>query len=380
LGRGRAHAAYVERGCGVGFWRLGSGRVTGGAVGMMLGMRRGSVTVLVAVVVAAVLGAPTLAGETGASDLLQRYEPVLLFHPEEDWAPSRVESYLGVARVERQVGKGLWALVAPPLPTASIGCVLDPCYRLNLPCALRGGVRCYEDQADAAGWREPVVYGTVAAVPASASPPPGFTQRPRYLLHYWLFYGFDDWHSIHRRLWQTHEADWESITVGIGADDRPQFAAYSEHCSGSVRPWSAVATRGGSHPVAYVALGSHANWFSSATVKTNFSECIKGGRTAAAATKAARLVRLAQERVLDRMGSAHASGPSDLPGVTPLQLIELVPATTAWARFPGRWGEGQILWIGSKPRSLTTVAQGYGPGTPRWGATSVSASWHPATG
>ena len=79
----------------------------------------------------------------------------------------------------------------------------------------------------------PVVYGTVASVPASAPPPPGFTQRPRYLLHYWLFYAFDDWHSAHKRLWQTHEGDWESITVGIGSDGAPQFAAYSEHCWGA---------------------------------------------------------------------------------------------------------------------------------------------------
>jgi hypothetical protein len=225
-----------------------------------------------------------------------------------------------------------------------------------------------------------VVYGTVAIVPPSAAAPPGLTQPARYLLHYWLFYAFDDWHSAHRRLWQTHEGDWESITVGIGADNAALFAAYSEHCSGSVRPWKTVTTRGGTHPVAYVALGSHANWFSSATENTGFSECIKGGLTGAAASKAARLVRLAQERIVDRMGTAHPSGPLAMPGVTPLQLIKLAPATTAWARFPGRWGEGQILWVGSKPRSLTTVTQGYGPGTPHWGATTVSALWHPATG
>jgi hypothetical protein len=220
----------------------------------------------------------------------------------------------------------------------------------------------------------------VTPVPGSAAPPPGFTERPRYLVHYWLFYAFDDWHSAHDRLWQTHEGDWESITVGIGVDGAPQFAAYSEHCSGTIRPWKAVTIRGGTHPVAYVALGSHANWFSSATAKTGFGECIKGGITGAAATKAARLVRLAQESIVDRMGTAHATGPAGMPGVTALQVVELKPAATAWARFPGRWGEGQILWLGSRPRSLTTVTQGYGPGTPRWNATTVSASWHPATG
>jgi hypothetical protein len=313
------------------------------------------------------------------SGLLSLYEPVLFFHPDEDWAPVTAESYLATARVERQVGKGLWSVVPPPVPTASIGCTLTPCFRLNLPCRLRGGYACYQ-QSRQIDWTQPVVYGAVVQVPASAAPPPGFTVRPRYLVHYWLFYDVDDWHSAHKRLWQVHEGDWESITVGVGASGAPQFAAYSEHCSGTVRPWAAVTKRGGTHPVAYVALGSHANWFSSATSNTRFGECIKSGVTGAAVRKATRLVRLAQEQIVDRMGTAHASGPEGLAGVVPLQLIEVNPAASTWARFPGRWGEGQILWLGSKPRSLTTVSQGFGASTPRWGATTVAASWHPATG
>jgi hypothetical protein len=223
-----------------------------------------------------------------------------------------------------------------------------------------------------------VLYGRVVSVPPSAPPPPGFADRPAFLVHYWLFYDFDDWHSLRNRLWQTHEGDWESITVGVGADGAAQFAAYSEHCSGSVRPWGAVTKRGGTHPVAYVALGSHANWFSAASSPTRFAECIKGGLAGAAAAKAAAFVKLAQEQIADRMGAAHPSGPPGMAGVTPLQLVALDPATTTWARFPGRWGEGQILWLGSKPRSFTTVSQGYGPATPNWNAATVAASWHPA--
>jgi hypothetical protein len=336
--------------------------------------------------VAAAVAAPGLADPTATAavpqplDLLTLYEPVLLFHPEEDWAPEAPETYLQTARVERHVGKGQWSTIPPPLPTSNAGCTLSPCFRLNLPCALRGGDACYQQQARQTDWNHPILYGTVAQVPATAAPLPGFTQTPRYLVHYWLFYAFDDWHSARKRLWQTHEGDWESITVGVGADGAPQFAAYSEHCSGSIRPWTGVTVRGGTHPVAYVALGSHANWFASAASNTRFGECIKGGLSGAAAAKAASLVRLAQENVVDRMGSAHAMGPAGLSGVTPLELIQLNPATTTWARFPGRWGEGQILWLGSKPRSVTTVSQGSGPGTPRWGATTVSGSWHPATG
>ncbi|MGZ4335226.1 MAG: hypothetical protein ACXVRJ_13285 [Gaiellaceae bacterium] len=313
------------------------------------------------------------------SELLQRYEPVLLFHPQEEWAPQTVESYLQLARVERQVSKGSWSPVPPPFPTSTVGCTVSPCLRLDLPCALRSGVACYRQQQQT-DWQHPVVYGTVTVVPPNAPPPPGFTVPPKLLLHYWLFYAFDDWHSARSRLWQTHEGDWESITVGLAADNTPLFAAYSEHCSGTVMPWRAVTKRATTHPVAYVALGSHANWFSASAANTRFGECIKGGLTGAAAARAATIVRLAQEQVVDRMGTAHPLGPPGVAGVAPLGLVELQPAATAWARFPGRWGEGQILWLGSKPRSLTTVSQGYGPSTPRWGATTVAATWHPGTG
>lgn len=332
------------------------------------------------VVLAAIVVSTAPAAVPTPDELLARYEPVLLFHPDEDWAPESVDSYLARARIEKQTAKGVWAPVPPPLPTSTLGCALSPCYRLNLPCSLRSGDACYEQQASQTDWTAPVVYGRVVPVPATAPLPPGITQRPALLVHYWLFYDFDDWHSLHSRLWQTHEADWESITVGVDQAGTAEFAAYSEHCSGTVRPWAAVTKRGGTHPVAYVALGSHANWFTASTSSTRFTECVKGGLAGTAAAKAASFVRLAQDQVVDRMGSAHPLGPPAMPGVTPLQIESLDPAATAWARFPGRWGEGQILWLGSKPRSLTTVSQGYGPGTPNWSAATVAASWHPATG
>jgi hypothetical protein len=330
------------------------------------------------IMVVLVSAAVATAAAPAPAELLQLYEPVLLFHPDEDWAPEPVDAYLQRARVEKQTAKSVWTPVPPPLPTSNVGCASSPCYRLDLPCVLRAGDACYEQQAEHTNWSHPVVYGRVVAVPQSAPTPPGITQRPAFLVHYWLFYDFDDWHSPHGRLWQTHEGDWESITIGVDSAGAAIFAAYSEHCSGTVLPWAAVTKRAGTHPVAYVALGSHANWFSPAVSATRFTECLKGGLAGAAAAKAASLVRLAQDRIVDRMGTAHPLGPAGLAGVTPLEVVPLDPASAPWTHFPGRWGEGQILWLGSRPRSFTTVSQGYGPGTPNWNAVTVAASWHPA--
>jgi hypothetical protein len=306
----------------------------------------------------AVLTAPAAAGAGNTpAQLLDRYQPVLYFHPSEDWAPQTVERYLARARIEQS-----------PL-------------RLNLPCVLRSGYACYHRLALAdTSWRAPVVYATIGPVPASMPLPPGQTTRPRLLLHYWLFYAVDDWHSLDDRLWQLHEGDWESITVGLDASQTPIFAAYSEHCSGTIAPWSAVTKRGGTHPVAYVALGSHANWFSPSASKTRFAECLRSGAGGLAKAKLAAAIRVAEDEVVDRMGTAHASGPPGLPGVTPMTLIRLRTGTASWMRFAGRWGEGQIVWLGKTPRAVTTIARGTAPGTPNWFAAKVASAWHPAAG
>jgi hypothetical protein len=302
-------------------------------------------------------GAPT--------DLLQTYAPVLYFHASENWAPEKTEAFLGDARVEKQASQGTWRTFGGPLPTSTAGCTSTPCYRLNLPCPLHGGVACYlKIPVRATQWQHPVVYGRVIATATG------------YLVRYWLFYEFDDWHSLRSRLWQAHEGDWESISVGVDKSGAPQFAAYSQHCSGTVRSWATVEKRGGTHPVAYVALGSHANYFTNQPSSTRFSECFKQGLTGKAGAVATRIIDLAQEKIVDRTGTAHPLGPAGLAGVTPLTLVALDPAAVAWARFPGRWSEGQLLWFGTVPRSFTSVSQGYGPATPHWSSTSIPSLWH----
>jgi hypothetical protein len=306
--------------------------------------------------------------------LLQSYEPALYFHPSEDWAPEPVETFLTDAHLEKQVAKRSWKAASQPLPTSNSGCTLSPCYRLNLPCLLRGGDACYERMPVRAGeWQHPVVYGRVVAVPPNSPPAPGFAAPPKYLVRYWLFYEFDDYHTLHRRMWQAHEGDWESISVAIGADGQPQFAAYSQHCSGSVRSWAAVEKRGTTHPVAYVALGSHANYFTNRPNSTRFTECLRSGTGSATVT---RIAQLAQEKIVDRTGTAHPLGPPGTPGTTALAVIPVDPATDSWARFPGRWSEGQLLWLGTTPRRLTSVSQGDGPATPHWTSTAIPSLWH----
>ena len=90
-------------------------------------------------------------------DLLQTYAPVLYFHANENWAPESTDAFLADARVEKQGATGTWKPVPASLPTSTAGCTLTPCYRLNLPCPLHGGVALLPEDAGplATQWQQP---------------------------------------------------------------------------------------------------------------------------------------------------------------------------------------------------------------------------------
>ena len=328
----------------------------------------------------AAAGSARPAAALDSAALLARFQPVLYFHAAEDWAPETAETFVGRAKVEKQVSRDSWRAQAGPPPTSNTGCTLSPCYRLNLPCRLHDGDACYERDSTVAAWKRAVVYGRVLEVPPGSPPPPGLTTPPAYLVRYWFFYDFDDYRTARERLWQAHEGDWESVTVGLDAAQAPLFAAYSQHCSGTVRPWANVRVVATTHPAVYVALGSHANYFENVSSPTYFAQCLYRYVPSGQISKAARLVKAAQDRIVDRTGTAHPLGPPGLPGVAPAAIRNLGAGLfPRWARFPGRWSEGQLLWLGRTPHRLTSVSEGYGPATPNWTATSVPSLWHAAS-
>jgi len=80
-------------------------------------------------------------------------------------------------------------------------------------------------------------------------------------LQFWLFYAFNHW-------WNIHEGDWEFVTLFFGdrqAEGRElRAAAYSNHLNSLWRAPHDINTfdkDDESHPIAYVARGSHAVYF-----------------------------------------------------------------------------------------------------------------------
>jgi hypothetical protein len=200
--------------------------------------------------------------------LLRNYEPVLVFHPDEQFRPEKVTRFVEDSELERFVGSSpqqlpldaAWTVVDPDpepgeLPAPAPGAL----FRLDVTgCeadAALAGHDCYA--ASAARKKrdgEVALYGRVVRTDT------------RIVLQYWLFY-YDNPLLLPPTpvgtFWQSHEGDWELVNVVLGADEQPLEAAYGQHCSGQRRAWTDVtkSPAGSTHPVAYVALGSHASYF-----------------------------------------------------------------------------------------------------------------------
>jgi hypothetical protein len=294
----------------------------------------------------------------GPRQLLARYEPVVVLDPEEPFRPEPVDGFLADAALEQLLPDGSWRSSgppAPPLPRADpAGCTSSDkvaCWRLNVPsCTPADGVAsvtCYAS-LDAARPEAPAVYGGL------------LRDGKRIALEYWYWYPYDFWSGQDPPsdfAWTAHEGDWEAVSVVLDATQRPLLAAYSQHTCGKRRAWARVPKwRHSTHPVVYVALGSHSNSFSPQPYPIDLRpQCYP---PLGAAILAAQL-----HPPLDRTGPGTTIGPR-LPRVHAAPVIRLTNTSPAWMSFPGRWGEANYFHA----QGLNTVIAGPAPAGPRFHA------------
>jgi hypothetical protein len=323
----------------------------------------GSLIALVAINVAS--------SNRGTSDaqLLRTYQPVLVFHPAEQLRPTKVQSFVNDSELERFTGTSpeqapldaFWTVVDPDpdtsaLPAPSPGAL----FRLDqIGCeadAPLAGRDCYA-AADAEHTHDPVVYGRAIRTDT------------HIVLQYWLFY-YDNPLLLPPTpvgtFWQSHEGDWEVVSVVLGTDETPLEAAYSQHCSGQRKAWSAVARSpaGSTHPIAYVALGSHANYFAPGSGPLGAVPISPACIPAAIAPILPQLPFLqVVDQVLDGSSGGAVVGPPG-SGVPPasIQRIE----GKEWSVFGGRWGESEYFFtpIPLGPIPAGAVPIGLAPASP----------------
>lgn len=86
------------------------------------------------------------------------------------------------------------------------------------------------------------------------------------VVQYWFFYYFNDWRNFHEGDWELVQLNFPGRTVKelLESEEEPVFAAYSQHQAGQRMAWTDMKDNGlvmETHPIVYVAQGSHANYF-----------------------------------------------------------------------------------------------------------------------
>ncbi len=204
---------------------------------------------------------PVTATPPSTADLLRAYSPHLRYETQEtyfaDSAAEMTDSYVSGSRTNYLVnGSGTRLAAADPanpLPNLSLAFLGDPVYGDGRTAAtsdyLDAANASYQQDAQrmrAAGYGDRV-YGRA------------FTAAGKTWLQYWLFSYYNPQNVLG---FGVHEGDWEFVQVGLDANGAPDVATYAQHGGGERCAWSQVQRTAAGAPIVYVALASHASYFS----------------------------------------------------------------------------------------------------------------------
>ena len=266
---------------------------------------------------ALVLGAGTVAAAPNPEQqLVARYAPDLrLVEQERLCGPGEPYRPIDVSTLFRQdtvALRGPWSgsnLVTIGPSAAELGKGL-PGYHLDFPgSSLDPGCGYEVWERRITRGAKPTVYGHIAVQR---------TRPDELALQYWFFYVFNDFNNTHEGDWEMIQLNFDAATARQALARRPTEVGYSQHEGAERASWGdpKLNVVDGTHPVVYVAAGSHANFFDSALF----------------------LGRSASEGV----GCDDTRGPHvELRPVVRAIPTQRAAAETAfpWIGFDGRWGE-----------------------------------------
>jgi hypothetical protein len=205
------------------------------------------------------LSAQASATPPSTADLLRAYSPLLRYEAQEtyfaDSAAEMTDNFVAGSRTNYLVSGTRIAAANPadPLANLSLAFLGDPTYADGRTATssdyLDAANTYYQQDAQrmrAAGYGDRA-YGRV------------LTSGGKTWLQYWLFSYYNPQNVLG---FGVHEGDWEFIQVGLDGNGVPDVATYAQHADGERCAWSQV-QKSGAAPVVYVALASHASYFSS---------------------------------------------------------------------------------------------------------------------
>jgi RsiW-degrading membrane proteinase PrsW (M82 family) len=279
-----------------------------------------ALVVLIITTALLLVATPVLADEPPPKsdlELAKRYAPVLYFHPQEIFRPQPVEVIVEQARLRRS--RRLWfdttvLLSLDPLDLLNVES--DENHFFDVWYGDEGG-SAYTNYSAHRAFYEAVLSPSAGGPPVTIYAHVAREESNRATLQYWALYFYNDWFN-------KHEGDWEMIQVMLGANGQPEWVVLSQHHGGTRRAWHRAPVEEDTHPAAYVALGSHANYFVGDEVYPSSQEI--GDR---------------RITILDRTGSAGRVIPRVIliPERDQLATDPDGWSGAAWLPFRGRWGE-----------------------------------------
>ncbi len=248
-------------------------------------------------------------------DLLGTYTPIFVMHPAERFRPASVDGYLLDSDLEQKdPATGVWTKIDGPLPAGPSGADLRLNQRL---CNASEGIAAIPCYAAAAAAHKEIPRRTYSAA---------FRRGDLTALQYWVFYPYDAYSPTvpAGQIWQVHEGDWESVSVILTKQGTPLWVGLSRHSEGARRAWATVPKRE-THPLVYVALGSHANYFDAG---------IQPFSPLWVPKQLIQIIRSLGVLPADHTGKGHVLQP--VP-------IHVNATTPTWMAFAGTWGDDQYL-------------------------------------
>ncbi|MEM3708534.1 MAG: Vps62-related protein [Nitrososphaerales archaeon] len=179
------------------------------------------------------------------ANLANTYLPTLQFVDGEFFFPASIDYHLSNSVLKKKVGDSI--ITIDTSPTIAEIAVLT---NVNDNYFLENKLSFEEISQDYNAWKELNGYFVYVHVK------PDIKDSENYVIvQYWFFYAFNNGPL------NDHQGDWEVVQIILNPDYEPLYACYSQHESGQKTLWVNVEKVDGTHPVVYVAKGSHANYF-----------------------------------------------------------------------------------------------------------------------
>jgi len=183
---------------------------------------------------------------------LERYAPVLYFHPEEDYYTDPINSMLDESNLKNTENE---TFSLPNPTTDNLTDYNTSKYYMDMRNAEPGSGKIKSDGS----------WESTDAVPPDPSrfESYDFTVHGRQVevdnyivLQYWFFYPYNRWGNC-------HEGDWERIQIICDkATETPQRVTFGQHWGGETVPWASINNSlvAETHPRVFVGVGSHASY------------------------------------------------------------------------------------------------------------------------